>query len=55
MAQATGDLNRDGIPDAVLVIGEDAEEKEGADMENMKRIQVILFGTPLGRFFCLPL
>ncbi len=50
IAQADGDLNKDGIPDAVLVLGEKAEEKEGADMENMKRILVIIFGTPSGGY-----
>jgi hypothetical protein len=50
MAQAEGDLNKDGIPDAALVLRESAEEKEGADTADMKRILVILFGASSGGY-----
>lgn len=50
MAKADGDLNKDGIPDAVFVLKENAEEKGGAETENMKRILVIIFGTPSGGY-----
>ncbi|WP_201982662.1 hypothetical protein [Hymenobacter rubidus] len=47
--QATGDLNRDGRPDAALVLRSKAEYKETAETaEAPPRYLVVLFGTPTG-------
>jgi hypothetical protein len=50
MEQAKGDLNKDGIPDAVLVLKNSEEEKDGVDTTDMKRLLVIVLGTPAGGY-----
>ena len=50
MQQATGDLNKDGIPDAVLVLKDKKEEKENSDAEDVPRLLVIIFGVKGGGY-----
>ena len=50
MKQETGDLNKDGIPDAVLVLIDKKEEKEKIDAEDVPRLLVITFGVQGGGY-----
>jgi hypothetical protein len=48
--EATGDLNKDGIPDAVLVLKDKKEEKENSDADEVPRLLVIIFGVKEGGY-----
>lgn len=50
MEEAKGDLNKDGIPDAVLILKNSAEEKDGVNTTDMRRLLVIVLGTPAGGY-----
>lgn len=50
MKQAKGDLNKDGIPDAALVLNNKKEDKENIDTEEMSRLLVIIFGVKEGGY-----
>ena len=50
MKQVKGDLNKDGIPDVVLVLKNKKEDKEGVDAEEIPRLLVIIFGVKTGGY-----
>lgn len=48
--QAAGDLNKDGIPDAALVLKNTKEDAANVDAEDMPRLLVIIFGAKGGGY-----
>lgn len=50
MEQAKGDLNKDGIPDVVLVLKNKAEDRKNMDTEEIHRLLVIIFGVQGGGY-----
>lgn len=50
MEQAKGDLNKDGIPDVVLVLKNKAEDRKNMDTEEIHRLLAIIFGVQGGGY-----